>query len=160
MESGTILWEHAWFVEENTHKLKFFFTEDPHIWREEKRTLVSLRRFWKKLIEEQHTEKFILKSVLGLWKREMKFSQLKPSKILSVRNPSQYFTRFWDGIVFFKKSVQNSWEKTSLNMSSNFHTILGRKFCSVKTVPNPFEKVRQIRIRPKISSKIIVFLVV
>jgi len=37
---------------------------------------------------------------------------------------------------------------------------LGRNFRSVKTVPNPSEKFRQNRIRPKIPSEIAVFLVV
>jgi len=112
--------------------------------------------------------------ILGLWekhtreilwdKREMKFSQLKPSKILAVRNPSQYFTRFWDGIVFLNKSVRNPWEKTLfehvLKFSHNFGTDLRRKFRSVKTVPNPSEKFRQNCIRPKIPSENAVFLVV
>jgi hypothetical protein len=60
--------------------------------------------------------------------------------------------------------VRNLWEKTMfehvIKISHNFGTDSGRKFRSVKTVPNPSEQFRQKRIRLKIPSENTVFLVV
>jgi len=82
----------------------------------------------------------------------------------SVRNPSQNFPRFWDGIVFLTEFVRNLWEnilfKHVIIISHGFGTDLGWKFRSVKTVPNPSEKIRQKRFRPKIPSENTSFLVV
>lgn len=92
-----------------------------------------------------------MKLILGLWKSkssyerkqhtegnfdvdtgDIEFSQLKIKLKPSVRNPSQNFTRFWDGFVFLRKFVRNSWENSLfeyvIKISYDFGTDLGRNF--------------------------------